>query len=117
MRPKSSCGDRERALSRRRLRALKMTTHALPRGPTCSPGCRDCTFSGCRRIFEPAPARPPGRAMAPSLRTLPDIVSSPFTSRTLSRGPCPHLDVKFGLLVEPNVFKAPAIKDAVDHHP
>src|SRR5215472_11255066 len=35
----------------------------------------------------------------------------------VARPHCPGLDVEFGLLVEPNVFKAPAIKDAVDHHP
>src|SRR6516164_2218337 len=57
------------------------------------------------------------RTMAPPLRMVQDTASSLSSSRSLSRPVCLGPDSEFGFLVQPNVFKAPAIEDAVDHHP
>src|SRR6516165_8067411 len=90
---------------------------SLPRGSTCSLDCRDCTFSGCRRLSEPMPDQSRRRrAMAPLLRMLPDTASSPSTSvhcraaRWLGSRP------DWRLPVEPDVFQAKVVDDAVDHH-
>src|SRR6266404_916774 len=54
-------------------------------------------------------------AMAPLLRTLPDVVSFPFVSLSLSCAPFAGFVKDRRLLIEPNVFETPAVEDTADH--
>src|SRR6516162_7708305 len=46
----------------------------------------------------------------------PDIASSPSTRIRCRAAHCLGLDAEFGSFVEPDVFHAPAVVDAVDHN-
>src|SRR5438132_7910392 len=54
--------------------------------------------------------------MAPLLRTLPDVASFPLSSLSLSCDALLGSREGLRLLVEPDVFHAPAVEDTADHH-